>query len=219
MIKTSYQTPELRNANNEVVQEGAFGKNTALSNSTNDGWIDYVMNDLEALHDTIGDSAPTLDGNGHVVEPANKAIGDEDGNRIKNSYIKTTGGTIHGILNVSRMLQMYDNQDNILGGILASPTTTTDRFMVLFGGDGYNNAANRLYFYNTDGNQRFALQTGDGTTNYSLIGFSDGRLTWRGNPVATLNAPAFTGNPTAPTQAVNNNSLILQKLLDKLDGN
>lgn len=46
MIKTTYQTPELRDANDNVVQEGAFGKNTALANSTNDGWIDYVMNDL-----------------------------------------------------------------------------------------------------------------------------------------------------------------------------
>ena len=51
MIKTSYQTPEIRDSNDNIVQQGAFGKNTALSNATNDGWIDYVVNNLEALHD------------------------------------------------------------------------------------------------------------------------------------------------------------------------
>ena len=71
MQKTSYQTPELRDENDVIIQQGAFGKNTALANATNDGWIDYVMNDLEALHDVVGASSPTLDANGHVVEPAN----------------------------------------------------------------------------------------------------------------------------------------------------
>ena len=55
MNKTTYQTPEIRDANDNIVQQGAFGKNTALSNATNNGWTDYVVNDLEALHDSIGD--------------------------------------------------------------------------------------------------------------------------------------------------------------------
>ena len=116
MIKTAYQTPELRDANDNIVQQGAFGKNTALSNSSNNGWIDYVMNDLEALHDTVGDSAATLDGNGHVVEPCNLAIGDEDGNRLKTSYLKLTGGTVAGTVNIRQNLKIQDNQENVFGG-------------------------------------------------------------------------------------------------------
>ena len=64
MIKTTYQTPELRDANDNIIQEGTFGKHSAFSNSTNDGAFDYILNDLEALHDNI---------NGSRIYVANKA--------------------------------------------------------------------------------------------------------------------------------------------------
>ena len=209
MIKTSYQVPEIRNANDEVVQEGAFGKNTALSNSTNDGWIDYVVNNLEAIHDTIGDSAATLDGNGHVVEPANLAIGDEDGNRIKTSYLKLTGGTVSGTVNVAQNLKMQDNQENVFGGLYVPASSASDQYLVLYGGEspasGEYGARLRLY---GAGNGKFQLigQKADGSTSYTLTCTDAGALTWRGNTLATLASPAFTGNPTAPTQATNNSS-------------
>jgi len=203
MIKTSYQTPELRNANDEVVQEGAFGKNTALSNSTNDGWIDYVMNDLEALHDTIGDSAPTLDGNGHVVEPANLAIGDEDGIRIKTGYVKTSGGTVSGTLNIAQNLKMQDNQENVFGGFYVPASSATSQFLQLYGGETPSSNGGNLQLP-SDGS--WTLQAKNGTTAYNLVGGTDGTLKWRGNNVAVTASPAFTGTPTAPTQATNNNT-------------
>lgn len=64
MKRQAYQHPELRDANDNIIQQGAFGKNTALANATNDGWIDYVANDLEALHDNL---------NGSRIYVANKA--------------------------------------------------------------------------------------------------------------------------------------------------
>lgn len=64
MIPTTYQTPEIRDSNDNIIKQGSFGKNTALANSTNDGWIDYVANDLEALYDNI---------NGSRIYVANKA--------------------------------------------------------------------------------------------------------------------------------------------------
>ena len=203
MIKTTYQTPELRDANDEVVQEGAFGKNTALSNSTNDAWIDYVMNDLEALHDTIGDSAPTLDGNGHVVEPANLAIGDEDGVRLKTGYLKTSGGTVSGTLNVAQNLKMQDNQENVFGGFYVPASSATSQFLQLYGGETPSNNGGNLQLP-SDGS--WTLQAKNGNTAYNLVGGTDGTLKWRGNNVAVTASPAFTGTPTAPTQAVNNNS-------------
>ena len=208
MIKTSYQVPELRNANDEVVQEGAFGKNTALSNADNTGWIDYVMNDLEALHDTIGDSAATLDGNGHVVEPANLAIGDEDGNRIKTSYLKLTGGTVAGTVNIAQNLKMQDNQENVFGGMYVPASSATSQYLQVYGGEQPNGAGNaRLTLYrNGIGQFNLTSYSVDGSTQYQLVGGSDGTLKWRGNTLAPLASPAFTGNPTAPTQATGNNS-------------
>lgn len=69
MQPTVYQKPEIRDANDNIIQQGAFGKNTALANSTNDGWIDYVANDLEFLYDLAKDEVvpvPSLPASGQT---------------------------------------------------------------------------------------------------------------------------------------------------------
>lgn len=53
MKRQAYQHPELRDATDSIIQDGAFGKKTPLANAEGTGWIDYVANDLEALHDAI----------------------------------------------------------------------------------------------------------------------------------------------------------------------
>lgn len=53
MQLTSFQTPEIRDSNDNIIQTGAFGKNTALANAQNTGWIDYVANDLVALKNSV----------------------------------------------------------------------------------------------------------------------------------------------------------------------
>ena len=184
MIKTTYQKPELRDANDNIIQNGSFGKNTALANSTNDGWIDYVMNDLEALHDTIGDSAATLDGNGHVVEPANLAIGDEDGNRLKTSYLKLTGGTVTGTLNVQQNLKFQDNQENVFGGVYVPASSATSQYAQFYGGESVSVAGAKLTLY-PDGDGRFKLdaRSTDGANTYTLVTDNNGNLNWRGYPL------------------------------------
>ena len=51
MRPTVFQHAEIRDENDNIIQQGAYGKNSALSSSMNDGWIDYVMNNLEWLYD------------------------------------------------------------------------------------------------------------------------------------------------------------------------
>ena len=207
MQKTSYQTPELRDENDVIIQQGAFGKNTALANATNDGWIDYVMNNLEALHETVGDGAASLDGNGHVVEPANLAIGDEDGNRIKNTYLKLTGGSISGVLNVAQNFRMQDNQENIYGGMYVPASSATEQYLQLYGGESISVAGAKLTL-KPPGDGRFELtaRSSDGGNTYTLTNNNNGALLWRGNELAKLASPAFTGTPTAPTPATGDNS-------------
>lgn len=65
MTPTVYQKPEIRDSNDDIIQQGAFGKNTALSNATNDGWIDYVMNNLEFLMSSV--DCWENDGNGDLM--------------------------------------------------------------------------------------------------------------------------------------------------------
>ena len=51
MKRQAYQHPELRDENDNIIQEGTYGKEAPLVNSTNDGVLDYINNNLEALHD------------------------------------------------------------------------------------------------------------------------------------------------------------------------
>lgn len=53
MKRQAYQHPELRDATDSIIQDGAFAKKTPLANSEGTGWLDYVANDLEALHDAV----------------------------------------------------------------------------------------------------------------------------------------------------------------------
>lgn len=64
MKQTTFQHPELRDANDNIIQQGTYGKESPLVNSTNDGVLDYINNNLEALYDNI---------NGSRIYVANKA--------------------------------------------------------------------------------------------------------------------------------------------------
>ena len=61
MLPTVFQKAELRDANDNIIQQGAYGKGSALSNATNTGWIDYVMNNLEFLYDLAKDEIVPVD--------------------------------------------------------------------------------------------------------------------------------------------------------------
>ena len=82
MKRQAYQHPELRDANDSIIQDGAFGKKTPLANADGTGWIDYVANDLEALHDAI---------NGGRVYVANKAALPDVGD-VASVYIAQDSG-------------------------------------------------------------------------------------------------------------------------------
>ena len=50
MRPQTFQHPELRDENDNIIQPGAFGKNTPFCTKGNDGILDYVANDLEYLY-------------------------------------------------------------------------------------------------------------------------------------------------------------------------
>lgn len=57
MKRTVFQHPELRDANDNIIQQGTYGKESPLVNSTNDGVLDYINNNLEALAASATDAA------------------------------------------------------------------------------------------------------------------------------------------------------------------
>lgn len=50
MKPQTFQHPEIRDENDNIIQPGAFGKNTPFCTKGNDGILDYVANDLEYLY-------------------------------------------------------------------------------------------------------------------------------------------------------------------------
>ena len=52
MKKQAYQVPELRDASNNIIQAGTYGRTSPLVNADNTGILDYINNNLEALHDS-----------------------------------------------------------------------------------------------------------------------------------------------------------------------
>lgn len=51
MKKQAYQIPEIRDASNSIIQAGTYGRTSPLVNADNTGVLDYINNNLEALHD------------------------------------------------------------------------------------------------------------------------------------------------------------------------
>lgn len=53
MRQQAFQPGEIRDENDNIIQEGAYGKKTPLANGQNSGIIDYMINNFAALHDAV----------------------------------------------------------------------------------------------------------------------------------------------------------------------
>lgn len=54
MRPQTFQHPEIRDENDNIIKPGAFGKNTPFCTKGNDGILDYIANDLEYLYENGG---------------------------------------------------------------------------------------------------------------------------------------------------------------------
>lgn len=53
MKKQAFQPGEIRDNNDNIIREGAYGKKTALATSDNMGILDYIINNFDALYDAM----------------------------------------------------------------------------------------------------------------------------------------------------------------------
>ena len=96
MKKTTYQIPEIRDENDNIIQSGTYGKNSPLCSDTNDGVLDYINNNLEylkSMHDSIDNTYATKDELKSASEESaaalNKKISD-DSSAITTSRLTAT---------------------------------------------------------------------------------------------------------------------------------
>ena len=61
MKQTTFQLPEIRGADNAIITEGTYGRETPLVNSDNTGVLDYINNNLMYLYNnTMGGTGGTI---------------------------------------------------------------------------------------------------------------------------------------------------------------
>ncbi len=61
MKRQGFQYGEIRDENDNIIQEGSYGKGTAFATSDNMGILDYTMNNFQALFDMMSSAAVYVD--------------------------------------------------------------------------------------------------------------------------------------------------------------
>lgn len=61
MKRQAFQRGEIRDENDTIISEGAYSKQTAFANKTNDGILDYIINNFQALFDMISGACVYVD--------------------------------------------------------------------------------------------------------------------------------------------------------------
>lgn len=74
MKKQAYQVPELRDASNNIIQEGTYGRTSPLVTIDNAGVLDYINNNLEALHDALLGDRVYVDSAKDLPNPGDVAV-------------------------------------------------------------------------------------------------------------------------------------------------
>lgn len=126
MRKQTFQHAEIRDENDNIISSGAYGKNTALSNKQNDGWVDYVMNNLEWLKDSIRDNKNDLSAYAKKESLVGLASTEYVDGRIKH-VVGTAPEALDTLGEIATALT--ENKDKI-GTIINEISTKADKGMV-----------------------------------------------------------------------------------------
>lgn len=71
MQQQTFQHGEIRDSNDEIIQAGAYGKKSAFANSTNDGILDYIINNLEYLFSKVQSAISSIVGSNDTLTITN----------------------------------------------------------------------------------------------------------------------------------------------------
>lgn len=99
MRPQTFQHPEIRDENDNIIKPGAFGKNTPFCTKGNDGILDYIANNLEYLYENGGSGGS---GAGPKGDPGPKGADGKNGQNGAAATIevgKVTTGTSASVTN------------------------------------------------------------------------------------------------------------------------
>lgn len=186
MKQTTYQLPELRDANNNIIQEGTYGRETPLVNSDNTGVLDYINNNLMYLYyNTMGGTGGTI--NTEMITGKTGTITNLTATTVKAGTV--TADALNGPLTGNVTGDLTGNvTGDVTGNLTGNVTGTADKAVA--DGDG-NNIINT---YITKSSIATSVTTGTG------------KVTTLTATDSTLTNLTVTGQTTVPTANEGNSS-------------
>ena len=210
MKKTTYQIPEIRDENDNIIQSGTYGKNSPLCNATNDGVLDYINNNLEYLKSTQSSIQKYLESTqGYIPSTPGS---------IQSDYFLKSGGKItgnteievktSGQYNSPLTIQVPDLNDG--EGVylnLGKEGTTNNRFSFGFEYAGNGSSSNSFSVSAFSGAHYTFDAVGNATIPKSLTSpaVTAGAITVNGTGLTTTSLTA-SGETSVPTANSGNKS-------------
>ncbi|WP_443652332.1 hypothetical protein [Dialister invisus] len=99
MKPQTFQHPEIRDENDNIIKPGAFGKNTPFCTKGNDGILDYIANDLEYLYENRGSGGSGAGPSGPKGDPGPKGADGKNGVAATIKVGKVTTGPSASVTN------------------------------------------------------------------------------------------------------------------------
>lgn len=98
MKRQAFQPGEIRDENDNIIRPGAYNKHTPFADATNEGVIDHIINNFDALHEattSLDDSAAALQQADAALQQTDAAL-QADINSLRDSvdaagYVRRTG--------------------------------------------------------------------------------------------------------------------------------
>jgi hypothetical protein len=194
MKQTTFQIPEIRGADNTIITEGTYGKESPLVNSDNTGVLDYINNNLMYLYNnTMGGTGGAI--NTETITGKTGTITNLTATTVNAGTV--TADTLNGPLtgNVTGNLNgnvtgdvTGDLTGNVKGNVNGNVTGTADKSVA--DGDG-NNIVNTYV-----AKSALATSVTTGTGKITTLTATD----------STLTNLTVTGQTTVPTANAGNSS-------------
>lgn len=186
MKQTTFQRPEIRGADNAIITEGTYGRETPLVNSDNTGVLDYINNNLMYLYiNTMGGTGGTI--NTETITGKTGTITTLTATTVKAGAV--TADAMNGPLTGNVTGDLNGNvTGDVTGNLTGNVTGTADKAVA--DGDG-NNIVNT---YVTKSALASSVTTGTG------------KVTTLTATDSTLTNLTVTGQTTVPTANAGNSS-------------
>lgn len=194
MKQTTFQLPEIRGADNTIITEGTYGRETPLVNSDNTGVLDYINNNLMYLYNnTMGGTGGTI--NTETITGKTGAVTNLTATTVKAGTVTADAlngpltGNVTGDLNGNVTGDVTGNlTGDVTGNLTGNVTGTADKAIA----DGNGNNIVNTYV------TKSALATSMTTAT--------GKVTTLIATDSTLTNLTVTGQTTVPTANAGNSS-------------